>query len=163
MPVQQGDPPRDEPGIPAPLRLLAASARLRGDRPAPLIDGLQAGQAVGIEEPTGLGERLDLDGHRGAPPRNAGDTVGLEVHVAMPVRGEEMDAKGPGIRGESRRVPGDEADRRRPGIGAEVVAARPGVVADVPGAAEPVERFPERQRARGPYRDSSAGEGRVVE
>jgi len=43
-------------GIPAPFRLFAASDRLRGDRPAPLIDRLQAGQAVGIEGPTRLGE-----------------------------------------------------------------------------------------------------------
>ncbi len=93
----------------------------------------------------------------------AGGTVGLEVHVAMPVRGEEMDANGPGIRGEGRRITGDEVDRRRFDVAAPVVAVRPGVVADVPGAAESVDRFPERQRARGPYRESSAGEGRVVE
>jgi hypothetical protein len=98
VPVQNGDPPRDQPGIPAALMMFAGSGRLRRDRPASLIDSLQAGQAIGIEEPARLDERLDLDGHRGAPLLHiAGGTVGLEIHVAVPVRGEEMDAKGPGM------------------------------------------------------------------
>ena len=81
----------------------------------------------------------------------------------MPVRGEEMDAHGPEIRGESRRVAVDKVDRRQPAILGDRVVARPGVVTNVPGSAEPVECFPERQRARGPYSDSSGGEGRVAE
>ena len=108
------------PGVsqefPTPLRLLAASARLRRDRPAPLVDGLQASRAVRIQKPTGLRERLDLDSHRRAPLRNAGETIGLEAHVAMPVRGEKMHSNRSGIRGEIRRVPIDKVDRRRAGV-----------------------------------------------
>ena len=81
----------------------------------------------------------------------------------MPVRGEEVDPDGPGIGREGGRVAIDEPDRRRLAVHALRVAVRAGVVADVPGAAEAVERLPERHGRRGVHQDPPATEGRVVE
>jgi hypothetical protein len=122
-------------------RLLGLGGR-GGDGVAEVIAGLESRRAIGVDEPAGLDEGLQVEAKHASgsgPPIEAGS----QVEVAAAMKADDVQAERPSVKSvrrrfaigdvQQRRIRRDEGERTR-------------VVANLASPTDRVERLPERQR-----------------
>ena len=159
-PLQDADRARDVPGQavrPGPFGVGGG----RRQRTAAVVHGLEARPPVEVQESARLDERLHVDvqyvlSRIGSRP---GPGLSPRSRSRSAMQADQMDAERTSVEGTRRRLAVGDVEHRSASL---VPEPGTGIVADVAGPTDQVERLPERDRGRGPRHDRPLGERSVV-